>query len=64
MRAVGIPSELIVNVCRPAGVVDDWDMADRDVPAARTVAQREGGEEEGGREREERDRRGKRRVEE
>lgn len=41
MRAVGIPSELIVNVCKPAGVV-----ADRDVPAARTVAQREGGREE------------------
>lgn len=50
MRAVGIPSELIVNVCRPAGVVDDWEMADRDVPAARTVAQREGERREGKRE--------------
>lgn len=36
MKAVGIPSELMVNVCKPAGVVGDCDMADRDVPAGRT----------------------------
>ena len=48
MRAVGIPSELMVKVCRGgAGVVGGCDRAVSDVPGANTAG-RKGGRKGGG----------------